>query len=103
MIHFKKDVKARSKLDVSELSKGVVEMVGRHGARLKLAHNKENDLPQVWRGGKPRDWSQEFDLYRPVEGTGPVSLGWKKGELRVEAGGKVFQGTLTADGKYSFE
>jgi hypothetical protein len=99
---FKRDVKSKSQLDLSGLKNGEVELTGRHGHKLKLAHNAQNDLPRVWRNGTLHDWSRQLDLYQPVNATAPISLGWQKGALRVEAGGKIFEEAISPDGKVTF-
>jgi hypothetical protein len=38
-----------------------------------------------------------------VGGKRPISLGWKQGTLRVEAGGSVFTQTVDAKGRVTFE
>ncbi len=88
---FKRAVKRRSRLDVSELDSGTVEFAGANGNRLKLTHNAQNERPILVRNGVEHDWSEHFNLYEPLDGNAPISLGWKTGELRVEAGGAVFE------------
>ncbi len=109
---FRAAVLAKSKLDAASLKQGRVELTSAGGLKLRVEHNAKNDLPLVLRDGSPRDWTTEFDLYRPVplpgdqkaaETTGPISLGWQQGTLRVEAGGKKFTSTVTLDGKATFE
>jgi hypothetical protein len=99
---FKRDVKSRSTLDLSAVKEGVVELVGRHGHKLKLAHNVTNDLSRVWRNGVEHDWSKHQDVYRPGSGSAPIQLGWQSGTLRVSAGGKVFEQAVAPSGKVSF-
>jgi hypothetical protein len=79
-----------------------VELVGRHGHRLKIAHNRTNDLPRVWRHGAEHDWRTHRDVYRPVNATAPISLAWRSGTLRVEAGGKVFEQSVSSNGAVTF-
>jgi len=99
---FKAAVKAKTKLELGEIGQGKVKLTGIGGRVLEFTHNSTNDLPSVIRDGKTRDWAGEFDLYKPVHAPGPISLGWKKGVLRIEAGGKIFEETLSAEGKATF-
>lgn len=78
-------------------------LTGSDGHTLQSAYNAASDLPIMSCDGKPREWSKELDIYRPLDAKGPVSLGCKTGELRVEAGGKVFTCTVSAEGKVTFE
>ena len=53
----------------------------------------------VFRDGQPHDWKTHGALWA---GAGsPVSLGWKEGVLKVQAGGHTFEGKL-AEGRYAF-
>lgn len=82
--------------------KGVATLTGSDGRKLEVTYNKETDFPQVVRDGIARQWDKEFDLYKPIGSTAPVSLGWKKGTLRVEAGGEVFTQTLDEQRQVKF-
>ena len=99
---FKRDVKMSSRLDMGGLKEGVVELVGRHGHKLKFAHNQNSDLPRVWRNGVAHEWNRQLDLYQPVSGSVPIALGWQKGTLRITAGGKTFEQTVTPSGQVVF-
>lgn len=92
---FKQAVKTKSQLDLSGLATGTVQMKGATLTSLQLTHNPKKELPLVVRNGVKHDWFQNFDLYKPTEGTAPISLGWKTGKLRVEAGGSVFETTVS--------
>ncbi len=98
---FKRAVQTKSSLDLSALTSGRVQLNGTTG-RLQLRHNPNNSLPSVVRNGAQHDWNQHFALYQPSEGTAPLTLGWKQGRLRVEAGGSVFEETVTHDGRVTF-
>ena len=76
-------------------------LTGIDGRKLTVTHNAESDLPIVVRDGQKRDWDR-YDLYRSVGASSPMSLGWKKGTLRIEAGGHVFEQTVTPGGKVTF-
>jgi hypothetical protein len=95
-------VAGRSKLDLSGLAGGRAALTGTAGATLAVTLDAASNLPRVERDGVARDWTREFDLYRPAQGDGPVSLGWKTGTLTVRAGGHVFTSTVTATGAASF-
>lgn len=99
---FKAAVAAKGSCDRAALAEGRVQLVGSDGRRLAVTWNAENDLPRVERDGVARDWTREFDLYRPTRGEGPISLGWKQGALTVRAGGKIFTQTVTAEGAVTF-
>jgi hypothetical protein len=99
---FKQAVKAKSQLDLRNISTGTVQLTGATGNTLKLTHNSKNDLPKIVRNGIEHDWSRHFDLYQPTDGKAPISLGWKIGTLRVEAGGSVFEATVNREGKVRF-
>ncbi|MFP4354745.1 MAG: hypothetical protein ACLFUJ_06430 [Phycisphaerae bacterium] len=99
---FKKAVLAKSKLDLSDLSRGVVQLAGAGGATVKIVHNKTNDLPAVWRNGQAVDYTTWRDVYDPVDGQAPIRQEYRSGVLRVQSDNHVFVGTFQ-DGKYSFE
>ncbi|NEO31584.1 MAG: hypothetical protein F6K36_14345 [Symploca sp. SIO3C6] len=88
---FKQAVKAKSKLNLSEVSQGIVQFTGTKNNSLKLTHNSQHDLPIIVRNGVKHNWSQHFELYKPVQGKAPIYLGWKTGNLSVEVGDLVFQ------------
>ncbi|NEN96041.1 MAG: hypothetical protein F6K50_11030 [Moorea sp. SIO3I7] len=88
---FKQAVKTKSQLDLREIAIGKVQWIGSTGESLKLTYNPKNDLPSLTRNGIKHDWSKHLDLYKPVNGNGPISLGWKIGNLRVDAGDLVFE------------
>lgn len=91
---FKQAVMSRSQLQTKGLVNGSVQLVGMTGDRLRLTHNSHNDLPIVSRNGDRYDWQKSLDLYKPTEGNFPISLGWKTGNLRIEAGGLAFETSL---------
>jgi hypothetical protein len=61
-------------------------------------------MPKVFRDGVARDLGPDtWAMWRPADGgVAPVSLGWKRGVLHVEAGGKTFDAELARDGRYTF-
>lgn len=90
---FRKQVLAKAKLDVSGLATGEVAYTGSTGATLKVAFGER---PSVWRNGTLHDWTKHWALYQGANGgPSPITLGWKQGTLKVEAGGKTF--TRTAE------
>lgn len=99
---FKQAVKAKSQLDLSEIATGTVQLTGATGETLKLTHNTKNDLPIVFRNQVKHDWWQHLELYQTDNGKTPISLGWKIGNLRVEAGGSTFEATVSHDRKAYF-
>ena len=89
---FKQDIINSSKLDVEELEKGKVELRGINGKRLTLGYNRDNLLPLLWRDGSQHRWQDNFALYQSREAEiNPISLGWKEGILKVNAGGLSFE------------
>ena len=99
---FKESVKKKSKLDVSQIASGTVQLKGVNGNNLKITHNSQNELPTIVSNGVKYDWFKNYDLYKVTEENNPISLGWKQGKLRVEADGLVFEQTVSSDGKVSF-
>ncbi|HEY9296394.1 MAG TPA: hypothetical protein VIQ31_08480, partial [Phormidium sp.] len=100
--NFKKAVKTKTQLDLSLIATGTVQLKGTTGDTLKITHNSKNELPILIRNGVQHNWFENFELYKSPEGNSPISLGWKTGKLRVEAGGSVFEETVSKDGKVSF-
>ncbi|MBD1887991.1 hypothetical protein [Coleofasciculus sp. FACHB-SPT9] len=100
--NFKKAVKTKTQLDLSLIATGTVQLKGTTGDTLKITHTSKNELPILIRNGVQHNWFENFELYKSPEGNSPISLGWKTGKLRVEAGGSVFEETVSKDGKVSF-
>lgn len=88
---FKANVKARSQLELGAIAQGTVQINSSTGTQLRLTHNSENNLPTIVRNGNEHRWLDHLDLYQPTEGDTPITLGWKEGILRVEAGGHTFE------------
>ncbi|MEX1015802.1 MAG: hypothetical protein WDZ31_03570 [Phycisphaeraceae bacterium] len=102
---FRKAVVEQGALDVSALDQGTAELTGATGERLAVTFNPDHDLPRVARDGEVIDWQDRLDLYATAPGSpnpSPVTLGWRAGRLRVEAGGRAFEGTFDEDGTYRF-
>lgn len=99
---FKASVIAKGKLDLSQLAKGTVTLASPLGHALTITHNAENERPIVLRDGKPVDWDAADAVWHPAGGTPVIEQARFSGKLRVEAGGKVFEGTLDKDGGYTF-
>jgi hypothetical protein len=77
--------------------------VNRGSGREHIAHNRNLALVLVPDGAAK--WSFLVPSFIGVDAAGaasPLSLGWKKGVLRVEAGGKTFDAEFTRDGRYTF-
>ena len=100
---FQKSVAEKSKADLSKLAAGEIHYAGSTGGKVGIRLNPDG-LPVVFRDGKEHDWASHNALYScaPASMSQPISLGWKEGVLRVNAGGKKFVGTLDG-GRYSFE
>ena len=100
---FQAAVAGRAKLDLSKLTDNSVRFTGASGKTLQLDYNPNANLPTaVIRDQKARDFAKEWDLYRSVGPSQPVSLGFKQGTLRVEAGGHIFEQTVTPEGQVNF-
>jgi len=104
---FKRAVKEKGRLDLALLPQGVAALTGSDGHTLRLEHNKNDDLPLVYRDGQQRDWNQQIAVYAagsPADSKGkaPVAQAWGGGTLRVEAGGHTFEGRLSPTGQYAF-
>jgi hypothetical protein len=98
---FKSAVLEKSKLDLVDLQTGGAIFSGANARQLRI-QTVANNLPQIWRDGALRDWNQHFAPYQSAQGEAPVQQGWKSGAFRVKAGGKTFEGRLSAEGSYSF-
>jgi hypothetical protein len=84
------DFKAAVAKSSTKVDGDAVTLADGAGKTLAVTYNRQNDLPKVVRNGQARDWTKEFDCYRPAAGDGPVSLGWKTGTLTIKAGGQTF-------------
>ncbi len=95
---FRKAIAARSKLELSKVAGGEAQFIAANGERvgLRLAHEGR---PTVFRNGMEHDWKTHWSMWSGEQS--PVTPGWKQGELRVAAGGKMFRGVLR-EGKYAF-
>jgi hypothetical protein len=80
-----------------------VTLTGGNGASLRMNYNTANDLPEVWRDGRKVDYAATQDLYRVLEGPSIIVNEWHGGTLRVEAGGKVFEGRIEQNGRYTWQ
>ena len=101
---WKNAVKAKGALDLTLLAQGVAKLTGSDGNTLRVDHNSTDDLPLVHRNGIERKWSEENAVYAARDATNkpiaaPVSQQWGGDQLRVEAGGVVFQSGFNAEGK----
>ncbi|HEX8912744.1 MAG TPA: hypothetical protein VF796_10330 [Humisphaera sp.] len=99
---FKQAVLTKGKLDVSQLAKGTVTLTSPLGHALTVTHNAENERPTVARDGKPVEWDKVQAVWQPTSGPAVIAEERMSGRLRVEANGRVFEGTLGKDGKYAF-
>jgi hypothetical protein len=99
---FKQAVKERNKLDLAAVADRSVTLTSSTGKVLRLVHNAHSELPRVFRDGTEYVWDEHRDVYQPEGGTVPLTLGWHGGTLKVEAGGRVFEKTVAADGKVEF-
>jgi hypothetical protein len=95
---FKSAVKAKAKLDVSKLADKTVRLTGTDGTFVQVQRS-DSDLPGISRNGELRDWKdpKNWKLWQTV-GSDLISLGWKEGELKLNAGSKIFTGSMKLDG-----
>lgn len=96
---FRKAIHEKSKL-AFDAENRVVTLTGTDGRVLEAGYNPENDLTHVTRDGVTRDWDnpEEWALWRTVGESDLISLGWKEGVLKVNAGGHAFTATFKLDG-----
>ncbi len=96
---FRDAVLANSRLEIDADAQRAV-LTGSDGRVLETVYNTENDMLRVVRDGDVRDWDDpaEWALWRTTGDQNVVSLGWKEGNLRVEAGGHVFEASFELDG-----
>ena len=95
---FRAAVLARSRLDLSLLPQGEARFQSADGAQVGLRVTADG-RSQTFRDGQPHDWRSHVDQWA---GAGsPVTLGWKQGILKVQAGGHLFEGRFI-DGRYTF-
>jgi hypothetical protein len=95
---FKNAVKSKAKLDLSKLADKTVRLTGADGTFVEVQRS-DSGLPAISRNGELRDWNdpKNWKLWQSV-GSDLISLDWKGGELKLNAGGKVFTGHLNLDG-----
>jgi len=95
---FKNAVASKAKLDLSKLANQTVRLTGADGAFVE-AQRSDTDLPVINRNGELRDWKdpKNWKLWQTV-GSDLISLGWKEGDLKLNAGGKIFTGSVKLDG-----
>lgn len=87
---FKQSVLSLSRLNLNQISDGIVSYQG-VGGKVKLQYQNK-DLPKVWRNGQFHDWRHHYKVYQNAAATKtPIYQGWKEGKLIVEAGGYHFQ------------
>ncbi|MFW5869737.1 MAG: hypothetical protein ACOCVI_02445 [Planctomycetota bacterium] len=96
---FKAAVKSKSRVSVSGKT---AELTGAKGGKVKMEYT--GSYPKIWRNGKEHSWTDHYKLFQPADGSRtPCYLGWKERKMHVEAGGHVFTGELSEDGKYTFK
>jgi len=95
---FRQAVRAKSRVDLTRLAQGEAHFQAADATRVGVKLTNDRTWA-VFRDGQPHDWKTHGALWA---GAGsPVSLGWKEGVLKVQAGGHTFEGKL-ADGRYTF-
>lgn len=87
---FKQSVLRKSRLNLNQISNGIVSYQGTTG-KIKLQY-QEKDLPLVWRNEQFHDWKKHYAVYQNATGNkAPIYQGWKEGKLLVEVGKHKFQ------------
>lgn len=84
--------------------RGAVAMTSVSGRRVRLQWGNTLESIGIWRDGQKRDWSAQHNkaLFHTIDGD-LITLPWQgDGTLRINAGGKTFQSTVSRDGKASF-
>lgn len=100
-VTWKNSVKARGALDLTSLKEGTAKLTGSDGHTLRVDFNKTDDLPLVARDGVERKWTQETAVYAPRQGA-LVSQDWGGGTLRAQAGGHVYQASVSREGEVTW-
>ena len=95
---FRRSLEDKSRLDLTRLGAGEAHFTSADGTRVGLRLVPAG-RPVVFRDGREHDWKSHWPLW--AGDRSPISLGWKTGDLRVDAGGQSFRGTLR-DGTYVF-
>jgi len=101
---FRRAVRQRSRLDLSRLNEGTARLSGANEKFIELRFPKDGEMAGVNRNGTVRDFEnpEEWALMRAVSGHPLVSLGWKEGLLRVNAGGYEFESGVNRQGETRF-
>ena len=96
---FRAAVLARSRVDSTRLAEGEAHLRAADGTQVGLRLSPDGTPPIVFRDGALHAWPTHTALWA---GAGsPVTLGWKQGLLKVQAGGYTFEGKFV-DGRYTF-
>lgn len=96
---FRAAVLARSRVDSTRLAEGEAHLRAADGTQVGLQLSPDGTPPIVFRDGALHAWPTHTALWA---GAGsPVTLGWKQGLLKVQAGGYTFEGKFV-DGRYTF-
>jgi hypothetical protein len=99
---FKQAVTEKANLDLSKLAEGNVTYRGAGGGEVGLVYAADG-LPRVFRDGQPHDWTNHYAPYQPAGGgAAPIHQAWQSGQIRVEAGGHVFEGKFDPKAGYTF-
>ncbi len=96
---FRAAVLARSRVDLSRLAQGEAHLRAADGTQVGLRLSPDGTPPIVFRDGALHDWRTHTALWAGADS--PVTLGWKQGLLKVQAGGFTFEGKMV-DGRYTF-
>jgi hypothetical protein len=101
---FKRDVRRNANLNLEQLDGGIARLTGSGGAFIELQFPEDGEMAGVNRNGAVRDFDDpdEWALLRTVSGHPILDLGWKEGNLTVNAGGYVFTSSMDREGITSF-
>ncbi|PSF38137.1 hypothetical protein C7H19_06610 [Aphanothece hegewaldii CCALA 016] len=87
---FKQNIQQKQRLNITALAKGKVSLEATTKQQLDFTYNQLNLLPMLRRDGK--EYKRAYDLYKSMSLDGsPISLGWKKGKLKVKTEEYTFE------------
>ena len=88
-------------LNLTRVDEGFVDMQDQLGKRLTIDAGRD-DEPVVHRNGPRHLWNSQRAIFKRSDGgSPPISLGWKEGELIVDAGDFRFTQIVDDDGNVS--
>jgi hypothetical protein len=87
---FKQNIRQKQRLNLTNIAQGKVSLESTTRQQLELTYNQLNLLPLLHRDGK--EYKRSYDLYKSISSDGsPISLGWKKGDLKIQTNEYTFE------------